>query len=88
MARSIHTTKRGLIRERKFAVNDGVPHDGSMTELEREDIQKALHKLNADWKHQAEKQSAPAHAELLLDVTQPERKIVRRVRRRRAKNDK
>ena len=87
MSRSIHTTKRALIRERKFALNDGVAHDGSMTQLERDDIQKTIHKTNATWKHQAEKQQTPAHAELLLDETQPERKIVRRIRRRKTKND-
>ena len=64
MSRNIHTTKRDLIRERKFAANDGVPDDGSMTQLEREDIQKAIRKTNATWKHQAEKQQTPAHGDL------------------------
>jgi hypothetical protein len=66
MARSIHTTKKQLIRERWFTHADGVSQAQDATELERKDFQKTLHKVNEARKRQAIKQDAPAHAYLSL----------------------
>lgn len=66
MSRSIHTTQKDLKRERIFAIRDDVPPTADMSELEREDIQKHVHKLNANRKRQAERQDVPTHAHLKL----------------------
>lgn len=81
MSRSIHTTKKALERERKFAARDDVAPTDAMTELERDDIKKRVHKLNTTQKRQAQNQDAPAHAH----VTLGESGIVRSARRRRQK---
>ena len=49
-----------------YAAYDDVPPSVGMTELEREDIQKRVHKLNANRKRQAESQDAPTHTHLKL----------------------
>jgi hypothetical protein len=48
-----------------------------MTELEREDIQKRVHKLNAARKRQAESHDAPAHVHLAIGASD----LVRSARR-------
>ena len=78
MARSIHTTKKDLKRERYFSHTDDVPRTGDATELERDDVNKSLRKLNETRKRHAEKRNAPAHAHLKLEKNA----LVRSVRNR------
>ena len=82
MSRSIHTTTKDLKRERQFSARDDVSPTPDMTELERDDVKKRVHKLNAQRKRQAEKQDAPAHAELKVGKSG----FVRVVKKRRHKN--
>jgi hypothetical protein len=42
MARSIHTTKRDLVRERCFAATDEVSDNNSITELEVNHLKKVF----------------------------------------------
>jgi hypothetical protein len=81
MSRSIHTTKKDLERERKFAARDDVASTAEMTKLEREDIKKRVHKVNTKRMRQAQSQDAPTHAHLALG----ESSLVRSARRRRQK---
>jgi predicted RNA binding protein with dsRBD fold (UPF0201 family) len=67
MARSVHVTKKQLLRERRFAHTDAVPQADDATELERQDIQKSLHKTNEAFRRQAIRDNAPAHAKLALN---------------------
>ena len=69
-------------RERQFSARDNVPRTPKMTELERDDIKKRVHKLNTQRERQAEKQDAPAHAQLKVGKNG----FVRVVRKRRPKN--
>ena len=82
MSRSIHTTTKDLKRERQFSARDNVPSVPDMTQLERDDIKKRVHKLNTQRKRQAEKQDAPTHAQLKVGKSG----FVRVVRKRRPKN--
>ena len=79
MSRSVHTTKKDLARERRYAQQDGVAPSTAGTELERADINKSVRKLNEKRKRQAEKQNAPSHAELALR----EHDVTRTLKRRR-----
>ena len=79
MSRSIHTTKKDLARERRFAQNDGVATSEDGTEFERADINKSVRKLNESRKRHAEKHDAPASAHLALGKAD----LVRTVRKRR-----
>ena len=85
MSRSIHTTKRDLKRERKFAEQDGVPSSSQMTSLQRDEIKKTIFQLNSGWKKQSVNRGTPVHAELALDESGAESQIVRRLKRRREK---
>lgn len=66
MSRSIHTTRKDLARERQFAANDGVAPTDGMTQLERDDLQKHIYKLNAVRNRQVQSQAALVHAQLAL----------------------
>ena len=62
MARSIHTTKKDLKRERYFSASDGVPFptDRSVrSELESQHLKKLLYKHNDGWKRASEKIKFP-----------------------------
>jgi hypothetical protein len=83
MSRSIHTTKKDLLREWKFARTDEIRATSDMTVLEREDIKKSLHKVNAEFGRQAERDDAPAVAHISLSKSGVERVI----RKRRANRD-
>jgi hypothetical protein len=74
MSRSIHTTKRDLVKERKFALTDGVSNK-DITTLERRDIQKRTHKINEKWKRDAHRSQAVAHAKIRVTETGPKREI-------------
>lgn len=79
MARSIHVTKKQLVRERWFAHTDAVPRTADdATELERQDIQKRLHKTNEAFRRQATRDAVPFHAELALKGSELTRKIQKR----------
>ena len=78
MARSVHVTKKELIRERWFAHTDAVPQSSGATELERKDIQKSLHKANEVFRRQAIRDDAPCHAELTLKASELSRKVRKR----------
>lgn len=68
MSRSIHVTKRDLLRERRFAATDGMVQwqlQGA-TEIERDDMLKSLYKINEQWCREAARQKAPGHAKLRL----------------------
>jgi len=78
MSGSIHTTKKDLPRERKFAAQAELPPVRAITGLEQKDIQKRIHKLNATLERQAQHQAAPAHAH----VTRKEKGIASNVRLR------
>ncbi len=78
MARSIHTTKKQLIRERWFAHTDKVPQTNDATELESQDIQKSLHKSNEAFRRQAVRDDAPAHAKLALKGSEMTRTVNKR----------
>ena len=82
MSRSIHTTTKDLKRERLFSVHDDVSSTPDITELERDDIKKRVHKLNTKRKRQAEKQDAPGHAQLKVETGG----LVRDARKRRPKH--
>ncbi len=83
MARSIHTTKKQITRERWFTHTDGVPQTSDATELQRKDFQKTLHKVNEARKRQAIKQDAPAHAHLSLLRNE----LTRTIKKRRTKSN-
>jgi hypothetical protein len=78
MARSIHTTKKQLIRERWFAHTDNVPRTDDATELERQDFQKSLHKTNEAYRRQAVRDDAPAHAKVALKGSELTRTVNKR----------
>ena len=84
MSHSIHTTKKDLKREQRFAVNDGVPSSPKMTALERDEIKKSVYKLNANWKKQSARRGTPIHAKLELVETGDEAQIVRSLKRRKS----
>ena len=81
MARSVHTTKKQLVRERWFAHTDAVPRADDATELERQDIQKRINKTNEAFRRQAIRDDAPAHAKLSLRGS----KLTRTVNKRKTK---
>lgn len=66
MARSIHTTTRALIEERRFACFDEVPDRVSITVLERQDLQKRIYKSNAMRNREAQRLGALKYAKELL----------------------
>jgi hypothetical protein len=78
MARSVHVTKKQLVRERWFAHTDAVPQTDDATELERRDIQKSLHKDNESFRRQAIRDDAPAHAKLSLRGSELKRTVNKR----------
>ena len=73
MARSIHTTTRGLIDERRFACSDEVPDVTSITVLEWQDLQKRIYKLNAMLEREAQRLGALKYAKVLLTSAGPMR---------------
>ncbi|MEQ2010277.1 MAG: hypothetical protein ABMA26_26120 [Limisphaerales bacterium] len=81
MARSVHTTKKQLVRERWFAHTDAVPRTDDATALERQDIQKRIHKTNEAFRRQAVRDDTPAHAQLALRDS----KLTRTVNKRKTK---
>jgi hypothetical protein len=81
MTRSIHTTKKDLVRERRYAANDGVLPVESMTQVEEQDIHKKIYKINAEWEHQAKKQDSPMQAEISHDLEQHKRTVAIRKKR-------
>jgi hypothetical protein len=86
MSRSIHSTKKQRLRERRYLQTDGVPPSDGMTALEREGHTKDVHKINSDWKKQADKFDAPIYAKLKLGDGTPG-SIARDIRRRKQKED-
>ena len=78
MARSVHVTKKELVRERRFTRTDAVPQTDDATELERQDIQKSLHKTNEARRRQAIRDDAPAHAKLSLRGSELKRTLNKR----------
>jgi hypothetical protein len=78
MARSIHATKKALVRERRFAHTDEVPKTGDLTELELQDIQKILYKTNEALRRQAVNSDAPSHAIIALKDSEVTRAINKR----------
>jgi hypothetical protein len=78
MARSVHVTKKQLIRERWFAHTDEVPQTDDATELEQQDIQKRLHKTNEAFLRQSIRADIPAHAELSIRESALKRTVNKR----------
>ena len=86
MSRSIHSTKKQRLRERKYIDTDGVPPSDGMTALEREGHIKDVYKINSDWKKQATKFDAPIYAKLKLEDG-ASGSIARDIRKRKQKED-
>ncbi len=78
MARSVHITKKQLIRERWFAHTDAVAQTGDATELERRDFQKLLYKDNEVFLRQAIRDDAPTHAKFTLKGSEFTRTVNKR----------
>lgn len=78
MARSVHVTKKQLIRERWFAHTDAVPKTNDITELERRDIQKRIYKTNEAFRRQAIRDDAPAQAKAVLRESSVKRVVNKR----------
>jgi len=78
MSRSVHTTKKHLIRERSFAQTDAVPATPDATKLERRGIQKSLHKINEVFRRQAIRDDAPARGTLVLEGRELTRTVNKR----------